>query len=216
MVKSVLHTLFAVMVVAALTGCAVYPAVQVAGHAMTGYDAVTLADEYLPRKSVEGGNLRCATSDQVMQRRLRERLQLQRTGVRAHVVNAQAYLVGPVANRKQADKAIRIASTVQGLRTITCKFYHMPTQEQADEDVRLHTELSGRLKQIKHLETFDLRIEIVGANAILIGRADTFGQKTEALAVASEIGGLNQIIDYISVKEPLPDEQSATDTVASN
>lgn len=215
MTRNMLHVILAVAITAILAGCAVYPAVQVAGHAMTGYDAVNLADEYLPRKSVQGGE-RCINSDRVLQRRLRERLLLNHITVSAHVINANAYLVGSVMGRTQADAAIDTAATVKGLRTITCKFYHAPTAEQTGEAIELHAELTGRLERIKRLEGADLRIEVIGTNAVLIGCTDTYGQKSEALAVASEIGGITDIVDYITVKEKLPDEQAEGEEVASN
>ena len=210
MVKIAFHTLFALAAAAILVGCAAYPAVQVAGHAMTGYDAAILVDEYLPRKNVQGGE-RCATdADRVLQRRLRERLKLRNhTTLTAHVIDSNAYLVGPVQSRAQADHAIKTAATVQGLRTITCKFYHAPTDEQAREGATLHARLTDRLKATDWLADVDLRVVTVGTNAILIGKTEDFRQKSEALAIAGEVGGLTEVVDYIAVREPLPGDRLA-------
>ncbi|OIQ51086.1 BON domain protein [Pseudodesulfovibrio hydrargyri] len=115
----------AVILCALLAGCAVYPAVQVAGGAMTGYDAMVSADKLLPRNSVDGGCLD-VVHDAQLQRRLRERLALNDLHLSAHVIDAKAYLVGQVASRSRADYAIRTAATVEGIRTITCKFFPAP------------------------------------------------------------------------------------------
>ncbi|HKI82524.1 MAG TPA: BON domain-containing protein, partial [Pseudodesulfovibrio sp.] len=122
-------TAFAVILSALLAGCALYPAVQVAGGAMTGYDVMTTADKYLPRDSVEGGSL-CIARDAQMERRLRERLELNDLHLSAHVIEAKAYLVGQVKSRNQADYAIRTAATVEGVRSVTCKFYPAPSARQ--------------------------------------------------------------------------------------
>lgn len=205
MVSTLLHIFFAVAMVTILAGCAAYPAVQVAGHAMTGYDAAVLMDDYLPRKNIQGGQ-RCATDhDWVLERRLRERLKLyHHETLAAHVIDAKAYLVGPVQSRAQADHAIQTAATVQGLRTITSKFYHAPTKRQQRKSAALHDELINRLKKTSWLKAVDLRVETVGTNAVLIGRTNDSRQKAEALAIASEVGGITEIIDYISVRTPQP------------
>jgi osmotically-inducible protein OsmY len=216
MVRKVLHTLLLLATTAILVGCAVYPAVQVAGHAMTGYDAAVLVDDYLPRKNIEGGEQCALDLDRMLERRLRERLRLNcRQPVAAHVIDANAYLVGSVRNRAQADYAIRTAATVQGLKTITCKFYHAPTTDQTLEGATLHEELVSRLKETGWLESVDLRVETVGTNAVFIGKTEDYRQKTQALAIASEVNGLTEIIDYISVKAPLPEQPRDGDKLAA-
>ncbi|MBG0790882.1 MAG: BON domain-containing protein [Desulfovibrionaceae bacterium] len=210
MVKIPLCTLFVLAAAAILAGCAVYPAVQVAGHAMTGYDAAILVDEYLPRTNVTGGKLTAADTDRILQRRLRERLRFRNhTGLTAHVIDANAYLVGQVQGRNQADQAIRTAATVQGLKTITCKFYNAPTDHQTREGATLHARLITLLKRTDWLPEVDLRVVTVGTNVVLIGKTEDFRQKSEALAIASEVGGLTEVVDYISVRDPLPGDKLA-------
>eukprot|EP00831_Metopus_contortus_P003544 TRINITY_DN11310_c0_g2_i1.p2 TRINITY_DN11310_c0_g2~~TRINITY_DN11310_c0_g2_i1.p2 ORF type:complete len:257 (-),score=62.57 TRINITY_DN11310_c0_g2_i1:596-1366(-) len=205
MVTKMFYMAFALTAAALLTGCALYPVVQVAGGAMTGYDAAMLADDYLPRNSVEGGSL-CVEQDRMMQRRLRERLQLNGMAVAAHVINGKAYLVGQMQDRNQADYAVKTAATVQGIKTITCKFYPASTASDAARDAAkdglLLKELTDRFNQTKRLQGTDLRVVMVRTNAVLIGRAQNFDQKTAALAIASEVGGITEITDYISVTPP--------------
>jgi osmotically-inducible protein OsmY len=199
-------TALAVILCALLAGCALYPAVQVAGGAMTGYDAMVTADKYLPRNSVEGGSL-CIARDSQMERRLRERLELNDLHLSAHVIDAKAYLVGQVRSRNQADYAIRTASTVEGIETITCKFYPAPSAKQAARDAArdelLIKELSERFGQTKRLEGTDLRVEVIRSHAILIGRTRDYSQKTAALAIAEEVNGLADVVDYISVNQQI-------------
>ncbi|WP_338669911.1 BON domain-containing protein [Pseudodesulfovibrio methanolicus] len=212
-------TLLAVLLSALLSGCALYPAVQVAGGAMTGYDAVVTADKFLPRDNVEGGSL-CIVRDAQMERRLRERLELNNIRLSAHVIDAKAYLVGQVESRNQADYAVRTAATVEGIKTITCKFYPIAPARQAARDAArdelLGKELSERFGETKRLDGSDLRVEVIRSHAILIGRARDYSQKTAALAIAEEVNGLADVVDYISVNQP--DETPATaekDSLAS-
>ncbi len=194
-----------------LAGCAFYPVVQVAGGAMTGYDAAILADDYLPRDSIEGGALNCNT-DKMMERRMRERLAMDNLPmVSAHVINGNAYLVGQFAQRADADRAIAIASSVQGIKLINCKFYPMATPREMRSDTKLLAKVTKRLAATKRLDNADLRIEVIRANAILVGCAGNYNQKTAALAIASEVGGIREVVDYIVVR-PMP--ENATRKVA--
>ncbi|MEF2229585.1 MAG: BON domain-containing protein [Pseudodesulfovibrio sp.] len=190
---------------ASLCGCAVYPAVQVAGGAMTGYDAAVLADDVIPRKSVDGGAL-CADQDRMLERRLRERLALNGLGtISAHVIEQRAYLVGCTPDRKHADLAVKTAQSVSGLRTVTVKFYPLPTQAQSRDDLRLTRDLTKRLAGTVRLKRADLRVSVIGGNAILVGRAEDYSQKTAALAIAQEMGGIRGVVDYIAVPAPQGD-----------
>lgn len=205
----------AVILSALLAGCALYPAVQVAGGAMTGYDAMVMADDYLPRDKVEGGGLSIVRDTQ-LERRLRERFTLNDIRLSAHVIDSKAYLVGQVSSRNQADYAIRTAATVEGIRTITCKFYPVPPARQAAHDAArdelLHNELAERFDETKRLKGTDLRVEVIRRHAILIGRTTDYSQKTAALAIASEVNGLAEVVDYISVNQP--ENATPPDTLA--
>jgi osmotically-inducible protein OsmY len=202
------HKLFGILLGAGLglglAGCAVYPAVQVAGGAMTGYDAVVMADDYLPRSHVQGGEV-CGNADKMLERRLRERLRM--NGLRSvtgHVVDRHAYLVGQVDDRRQADRAVGTARTVEGVRVITCKFYPRVTAREAATDAALLRAVSARLGETRRLDSVDLRVEVIRTHAILIGSAADHGQKTAALAVAAEVGGITDVVDYIFVPEAQP------------
>lgn len=182
-----------------LSGCAAYPVVQVAGGAMTGYDAAMLADEYFPRDSVQGGELNCST-DGMLQRRLRERLQLNgMQDVSAHVIVRKAYLVGQMSDQKRAKYAVDTALTVQGLKAVTVKFFPQSDFREARNDTILLEKVTRRLGETPRLKDVDLRVEVIRANAILIGKAGNFDQKTAAVAIASEVGGVQGVVDYITV-----------------
>ena len=197
-----------------LTGCAVYPAVQVAGGALTGYDAVVMADDYLPRDGVKGGEI-CGNTDTMLQRRLRERLKLNNMPtVSAHVIDRHAYLVGQFPDRNHADFAVDTARTVQGLKFITCKFYPHTTLHEAENDSRLLATLTRRFGETPRLKSIDLRVEVIRGNAILIGSAGDYGQKTAAVAIAHAVGGVRDVIDYIMVRGAAKPENSSGEKVA--
>jgi osmotically-inducible protein OsmY len=187
-----------------LGGCAVYPAVQVAGGAMTGYDAVILADEYIPRGSVQGGQLQCDT-DRMLERRLRERLVMGgSSSVSAHVIGGHAYLVGQLDSRDQADRAVSTARSLEGLKLVTCKFYPRVTPSEAKSDAALLRTVSAKLAATRRLENADLRVEVIRGNAILIGSTADHSQKTAALAIAGEVWGIRDVVDYIAVAPAQP------------
>lgn len=203
--KPICHMFVVLTAAALLSGCALYPAVQVAGGAMTGYDAVVMADEYMPRDSVKGGGT-CLNYDGQLQRRLRERLKLNGLDtVSAHVIDTQAYLVGQFPNRQGADRSIDVASSVQGISIINCKFFPLASPRQARDDTRLLAAVSQSLGSSSRLSEADLRVEVIGGHAVLVGTAADWEQKTAAVAITSEIGGIRDVIDYIVVRQqPAP------------
>lgn len=193
---------FGLLAAAALSGCAVYPAVQVAGGAMTGYDAVILADEYLPKDKIQGGELQCDT-DKMLERRLRERLKINgMTTITAHVIDQHAYLVGEVPDQNHAKYAIDTAKTVQGLRLITIKLFPPTTARQTQSDSHLLARIKQNLTASKRFEQSDLRVEVIQGHAILIGQTPDYSGKSAAMAIASEVGGVTQVVDYITVPAP--------------
>jgi osmotically-inducible protein OsmY len=215
MKRNLFHIVLAVGLSMSLAGCAVYPAVQVAGGAMTGYDAVVFADQHIPRESVQGGQIQC-DSDRMLERRLRERLRL--GGVQtisAHVIGGHAYLVGQADSRAQADRALGTARALEGVRLITCKFYPRLSPREAQSDASLLRTVSQKLAATKRLENADLRIEVIGGTAILIGSTSDHSQKTAALAIAGEVWGVRDVVDYIAV-EPAAQAGTGTSRVASN
>lgn len=201
MSEKLCRTAHALALTLLLAGCAIYPVVQVAGGAMTGYDAAIMADDYIPRDRVAGGEI-CGNTDKMLERRLRERLQLNNIHASAHVIDRQAYLIGQFPNRTGADQAIAIAKGLQGITVINCKFYPMVSPREARDDTVLLATLNRRLGETKRLHDADLRVEVIRSNAILIGAACDYGQKTAAVAIASEVGGIREIVDYIVVKIP--------------
>ncbi len=134
-----------------------------------------------------------------LERRLRERLKMDGAIVSAHVIDANAYLVGQFQSRALANRTVDTARTIQGLRTITCKFYPATNAHEAGNDARLLKEIAMRLSRTKRLENADLRVEVIRCNAILIGETPDYEQKTAAVAIASEVGGITEVVDYITV-----------------
>jgi len=205
---TILQTALVFILAGLLAGCAIYPAVQVAGGAMTGYDAVQLADDYMPRSSIQGGELSACT-DKMLERRLRERLKMGNMPmVSAHVIDRQAYLIGQFLDRSRANEAVEIASSIQGLKVINCKFYPIGSPRESKADHQLLAKVSQQLGSSSRLNDADLRVEVIRGNAILIGSAGSWEQKTAAVAIVSEVGGIKDVVDYIVVKQetvPAPD-----------
>ena len=192
----------AAMLVVFASGCAVYPVVQVAGGASTGYSAAHWADEYLPRDSIPGGEYR-GDVDKMLQRRLRERLMMKGyKGVSVHVVAFNAYLVGRVTSRDRAKAAMEVGKSVEGLRSVTGKFYPLGSPKQSKEDMKLLESVSTMLASSERLQATKLRVEVIQGNVILIGITCNPEEKSAAAAMPYEIAGVNSVIDYIVLKLP--------------
>lgn len=190
------------MLVLFVAGCAVYPAVQVAGGASTGYSAVHWADEYLPRESIPGGEYR-GDLDKMLQRRLRERLMMKGyTGVSAHVVAFNAYMVGRVPTRKCAQTVMEIGKSVEGLRSVTGKFFPLGSPAQSEEDMELLQSVSTMLVSSDRLTDLKVKVEVFQGTVILIGITADPEQKSAAANMPYEIAGVDKVVDYIVLKLP--------------
>lgn len=204
-----------VVLVAFVSGCAVYPAVQVAGSASTGYSAAHWADDVLPRDSIPGGEFR-GDLDTMLQRRLRERLLMKGyKGVSAHVVAFNAYIVGRVPGRNCAQEIMKIGKSVEGLRSVTGKFYPLGSSVQSREDMKLLESVSTMLASSERLKDVRLRVEVIQGNVILIGITGNPEDKSAAANMPYEIAGVKKVVDYIVLKLPeKPEEPPAASETA--
>lgn len=205
-----LRLLIPLVVLAVFTsGCAVYPAVQVAGGASTGYSAAQWADDLLPRDSIPGGEFR-GDEDRMLQRRLRERLVMKGyKGVSAHVVAFNAYIVGRVPSRECARAIIETGKSVEGLRSVTGKFYPLCTPLQSREDMELLESVSSMFASSDRLKDVKLRVEVIQGTVILIGITGNPEEKSAAANMPYEIAGVKKVVDYIVLKLPPKSQQSS-------
>lgn len=201
MIKTAFRTLALFGLVVMLPACAAYPVVQVAGGAMTAYDAVIWAEGNIPADSIDP-NCRYALPDKVLERRLNERLQLNAIrSARGYVFDGHAYLVGSFATRSAADHAVNVASGVDGLQVITVKFYPAD-HDTPGEDIRLAQAISEEFSRTGAVGTSRIRAAVVAGNAIVMGVAKTPADKLAALNVVRNTQGIAEVVDYVKITQP--------------
>lgn len=207
---SAMPRLLALLTACILTACAA-PALQVAGMGKTGYDVAVLVDEHAPKGRVDfNSNYGCI--DETLQRRIRERLRMNGyLGLTVHVYNAHGYLTGPAPDRGWADSAIRIASSVQGLKRLTCRFF--PPSENTIQDRDRTRRLQSALKPISSAKGQRVHGNVFGGTAVVTGLVRSEEDKRAALGKAHDIAGITDVVDYVRVAMPDdPDpEDSASD-----
>lgn len=170
-----------------------------AGMGMTGYDAAMLADEHIPRGRVDF-NTPYDRNDAVIERRMDERLLIKGyPGLQPYSFGGHVYLVGEVLNREDGTRAIRIAQSVSGIKSLTTHFF--PASEPCDPaaDQRLTATLTKRFRSDALLGKTPVRLTVVHSKAILMGPAPDARTKQIALDAARSTPGIIRTVDYIVV-----------------
>ncbi|WP_460139154.1 BON domain-containing protein [Salidesulfovibrio brasiliensis] len=208
----------ALLAAALLCACAAAPAFEAAGMAKTGYDVAVLIDESAPKDRVDfHGDYGC--TDQVLARRIRERLLIRGyTGLTANVYDGHGYLFGPAPTKKWADGAIKIASSVQGLRVLTCRFF--PPSDNPIHDRDRTRFLAARMAKDKTLDPARVDAVVVGNTAVVMGVVPEQAIQDHALDMARDVDGVNEVLDYVVIVTRVdpekngeaPDETSPDDS----
>lgn len=208
---SAMSRLFALLTACILTACAT-PALQMAGMGKTGYDVAVLIDEHAPRGRVDfDSNYGCI--DETLERRVRERLRMNGyLGLTVHVYNAHGYLTGPAPDRQWADRAIRIASSVQGLKRLTCRFF--PPSDNPIQNRDRTRKLESALNDAPLLEAQRIHGGVYGDTAVVTGLVRSEEQKRAALDKARDIKGVTMVVDYVKVA--VPKESDPEDNTSDN
>lgn len=182
---------------ALLCACAAAPAFEAAGMAKTGYDVAVLVDEHAPKGRVDFyENFGC--TDSVLARRIRERLLLRGyKGLTANVYAAHGYLFGTAPTKKWADGAIKVASSVQGLRILTCRFFPPSNNPISDRD-RTRA-LTARMKRDSMLEGKRIDAAVYGRTAVVMGLVGDERVQDHALAMAREVADVEEVLDYVVI-----------------
>ena len=190
-----------VMLLCLAQGCALYPAVQVVGGLKSGYDAAVFVDEMVPKDRLAND---CAvpTRDDVLQRRLTERLQIRKVAnAKAYVFNGHVYLLGTAESKDQARKAIAVAKSVKGIKGITSRFYTTPPPHVLTEDTHLTRLAQGRIGPVRKACNDKLQVVVVTKNAVVMGVAPSEQTKLKALQAALATPGVNHVVDYVQVAQ---------------
>lgn len=118
------------------------------------------------------------------------------------VYEGQVYIVGEYESRAQVDRAVELARSVDGVRTVTT--YILPKREHDYCGTTDNMEIYTRVKQ-KHVTDSDIwstnvDIKTVQCHVILLGIVGSSKEAADAIAHAQSVEGVRKVRSYLKVK----------------
>lgn len=112
------------------------------------------------------------------------------------------YVLGEYESHSQVDRAVAIAKSVEGVRTVTT--YMLPKREHDYCGTTDNLEIYGRVKQKlvadNQIWSTNIDVKTVQCNVILLGIVGTAKEKADAYTHAKSVPGVRSVKSYITVK----------------
>lgn len=112
------------------------------------------------------------------------------------------YLIGEYSSKAQAEKAVRLARGVEGVRSVTS--YLLPKKDLPDcgtaEELELMASIKQRLIQDEDIWSTNVDIYMVQCCAVVLGIVGSEAERSAALAHVRDVKGLKGVKSYLRVK----------------
>jgi hyperosmotically inducible protein len=112
------------------------------------------------------------------------------------------FLIGEYTSQAQADKAVNVARSVEGVRSVTS--YLLPKKELADcgtaEELELMATIKQKLIQDEDIWSTNVDIYMVQCRAVVLGIVGSEKERSDALAHIRSVKGLKGVKSYLRVK----------------
>ncbi|MBF0588197.1 MAG: BON domain-containing protein [Magnetococcales bacterium] len=120
--------------------------------------------------------------------------------VNVEVSRGRVLLTGSSASSREIEEAIRVAKGVNGVRNVTSelKVQHTSAAELA-EDAVISSKVKVKLLADTIVRGLSIEVETTKGVVYLIGMANTVAERDQAVAVASRVGGVREVVSYIEV-----------------
>ena len=122
--------------------------------------------------------------------------------VDVEVSQARVLLTGTVENVNLKIEATRIAWGVKGVKTVINEIQIDNSDNIINfaDDLVISTKISGKLMLDENVNSLNFNIETVNRIVYIIGIANSEKEKDLVINIASEVFGVEEVIDYISIK----------------
>ncbi len=174
-----------------LAGCA---PVVVGGAAVGGYKMGT--DERTTNQMAEDANLSTAVKTRLADDSLGTAYRIDVDVVEGHVT-----LSGVVKSTEEANRAVRLAKTVQGVKGVR---NNLQVGDRSFSDAMSDSWVSSKVKSALVAEpgvrSLNIDVDVYLGVVTLTGLVDSQTERTKALAVARRIEGVKRVVDNLKVR----------------
>ena len=125
--------------------------------------------------------------------------------VDVEVSQGRVLLTGTVDNMDLKIEATRIAWGVEDVKTVINELQISNSDNIFNfaDDLVISTKVSGRLILEEDVNSLNYNIETVNKVVYIIGIANNDDEQKKVIDIASEVYGVEGVIDYITIKAPL-------------
>ena len=125
--------------------------------------------------------------------------------VDVEVSQGRVLLTGTVDNMDLKIEATRIAWGVEDVKTVINELQISNSDNIFNfaDDLVISTKVSGRLILEEEVNSLNYNIETVNKVVYIIGIANNDDEQKKVIDIASEVYGVEGVIDYITIKAPL-------------
>lgn len=112
------------------------------------------------------------------------------------------YITGEYESRAQVDRAVEIAKSVEGVRSVTT--YLLPKRENdscgTTDNLNLYAKVKNELVQDKDIWSTNIEIKTVQCNVVLLGIVGSEAERSKAVSHAKSVPGVRSVKSYLRVK----------------
>ena len=125
--------------------------------------------------------------------------------VDVEVSQGRVLLTGTVENMDLKIEATRIAWGVEDVKTVINELQISNSDNIFNfaDDLVISTKVSGRLILEEEVNSLNYNIETVNKVVYIIGIANSDDEQKKVIEIASDVYGVEGVIDYITIKAPL-------------
>jgi len=114
----------------------------------------------------------------------------------------QVYIIGEYESHAQVDRAVQIAKSVPGVRTVTT--YILPKKAEdhcgTTDNLEIYTRVKHKLVSDGDIWSTNIDIKTIQCNVVLLGIVGSTKEITKAIAHASSVPGVRKVRSYLKVK----------------
>lgn len=120
----------------------------------------------------------------------------------AYTYEGKVYIIGEYESRTQVDKAVKIAKSVEGVRTVTT--YVLPKREHdycgTTDNIDIYARIKEKLIGDKNIWSTNIDIEVLQCNVVMLGLVGSSDEITRAVTHAKSVSGVRNVKSFLRVK----------------
>ena len=119
--------------------------------------------------------------------------------ISTYCYNGHVYLVGEYEKYAQIRRAVKLAASVEGVKSVTDHF--LPKREEdscgVTDNLELKVEVKAKLIRDKHIWSTNIEVKTIQCNIILLGLVGSYKEVNKAVAYAKSVAGVRSVKSYL-------------------